>query len=594
MENYNYNPGVFGSNFNWWIGQIVDSSFWKDNVYPTKYSDPKLIPGWGRRYKVRIIGLHDIGAKEIPSEQLPWAQIIYPVTAGGGQGESYQSPNLRTGNMVFGFFFDGPDMQVPVILGVIGNNSKNELSMTSEDGRFDSNNAGANLATSAYSTPKDVVNEDIQERIPLSPDEGLTTKKPGSVPDVNQFKVKDFLETDEGKEEEKRIDNETNILDLSLKDAKEYKDKLLENLARQFSVRSNSAKVPATPGATRESVDNPHEKNVAQAKQTNIGVTKIPFIHPSENKVESSIKAIQTTLDNLLSTINNYIHTFQSYIDQASNLISDITSEIKKAARQMAKYMKVLMNKMREYLMKILNKAMAEVVSLLPQSLAHEFADIKQEVLDLIYCLFNKLLDKMDELLANLLIEALDIAGLEEKARKSVNNDKPYYTTTNESASMCYTENVVSSVIKIAADEIDDQIEILLNNVDKYANLAQEQLAQVDDQLENVSSIIENIQSSIADAAAFMNINANIFGCDIGVTVTMADFYSLSGGSAQPQYARVPSRETIEKSIEKPIFTPELEDTIPFAVPSPGQPTIKYRNSNGVQAVKDKTENDDE
>ena len=89
----------------------------------------------GRRYKVRIIGLHDQGENEIPSDQLPWAQIMYPVTGGGGQASSGQTSNLRQGMMVFGFFLDGQDQQIPVIMGVMGNNSQTPLATAIGDSR---------------------------------------------------------------------------------------------------------------------------------------------------------------------------------------------------------------------------------------------------------------------------------------------------------------------------------------------------------------------------------------------------------------------------------------------------------------------------
>ena len=123
-----FNPGFLGSNFDWWIGQVVNDKNWKDNQLPSKHQDPSENPGWGYRYKVRIIGLHDRDEESIPSDQLPWAQVMYPITAGGGQQGSSQTPNIRQGNFVFGFFLDGSDMQVPVIMGVLGNNAKTKLS----------------------------------------------------------------------------------------------------------------------------------------------------------------------------------------------------------------------------------------------------------------------------------------------------------------------------------------------------------------------------------------------------------------------------------------------------------------------------------
>ena len=78
-----FNPGFLGANFLWWVGQVVDDSTWRENILSGKYEDKNSIPGWGRRYKVRIIGLHDQGQETIPDDQLPFANVMYPVTAGG-------------------------------------------------------------------------------------------------------------------------------------------------------------------------------------------------------------------------------------------------------------------------------------------------------------------------------------------------------------------------------------------------------------------------------------------------------------------------------------------------------------------------------
>ena len=144
-----FNPGFLGASFNWWIGQIADDSTWRDNIIPGKFENQDAIPGWGYRYKVRIIGLHDQGETEIPSNQLPWAQVMFPITAGGGQTSSSQTPNIRQGNMVFGFFLDEKDQQVPVIMGVLGNNQQTTLATTIGNNRVTNQNPGS-LATSGY------------------------------------------------------------------------------------------------------------------------------------------------------------------------------------------------------------------------------------------------------------------------------------------------------------------------------------------------------------------------------------------------------------------------------------------------------------
>ena len=114
-----FNQQFLGQGFNWWIGQVSDDSYWRDNINPTKFKDKKSIPGWGYRYKVRIFGLHDAGEGGIASKDLPWANIMYPVTAGAYLQSSGQTPMIRQGNIVFGFFLDGPEQEQPVILSLI-------------------------------------------------------------------------------------------------------------------------------------------------------------------------------------------------------------------------------------------------------------------------------------------------------------------------------------------------------------------------------------------------------------------------------------------------------------------------------------------
>ena len=111
-----FNPGFLGNGFNWWIGQIPADGTWRDNIESGIYKEKDTNRGWGYRYKVRIIGLHDQGQTSIPDEELPWANVMYPISGGGYQAFAGSTPALRQGNMVFGFFADGPDMQVPIIM----------------------------------------------------------------------------------------------------------------------------------------------------------------------------------------------------------------------------------------------------------------------------------------------------------------------------------------------------------------------------------------------------------------------------------------------------------------------------------------------
>ena len=119
--------------FIWWIGQVVSEEKWSGNLPGYRTSTTSDHKGFGERYKVRIMGYHTANKKELTDEQLPWASVMYPVTAGSGGAGTWSSASLRQGSFVFGFFLDGEDAQQPVIMGVIGFNEYTALSKKDND-----------------------------------------------------------------------------------------------------------------------------------------------------------------------------------------------------------------------------------------------------------------------------------------------------------------------------------------------------------------------------------------------------------------------------------------------------------------------------
>lgn len=91
------NNFVGQNNFIWWVG-IVENRV-----------DPLAIG----RCQVRIFGWHSEKTNELPTSGLPWAQPLVPIN----------SPNnfstARVGDWVLGFFMDGEQAQMPVMLGIL-------------------------------------------------------------------------------------------------------------------------------------------------------------------------------------------------------------------------------------------------------------------------------------------------------------------------------------------------------------------------------------------------------------------------------------------------------------------------------------------
>jgi hypothetical protein len=97
--------------FRWWIGQIPPVESWDEQANNA---------GWGQRYKIRILGYHPLSESELPNDDLPWAQVMFPITSGTGAAKYAVNPKLRPGDIVIGFFLDGDNAQIPIIMGALG------------------------------------------------------------------------------------------------------------------------------------------------------------------------------------------------------------------------------------------------------------------------------------------------------------------------------------------------------------------------------------------------------------------------------------------------------------------------------------------
>lgn len=95
MENFSNRIGH--DNFVWWIGVVEDNR------------DPLFLG----RCRVRIFGTHDSNLDLIPTDSLPWATPLVPIT------NPISSASPANGEYVTGFFMDGLSSQAPVMVGVM-------------------------------------------------------------------------------------------------------------------------------------------------------------------------------------------------------------------------------------------------------------------------------------------------------------------------------------------------------------------------------------------------------------------------------------------------------------------------------------------
>ena len=89
--------------FRWFMGVV------EDRHDPEKAS----------RVRVRCFGYHDDDLEKIPTEDLPWAQVMAPTDSPSMAGMGNTPHFLVEGSHVFGFFLDANSMQRPMVLGSI-------------------------------------------------------------------------------------------------------------------------------------------------------------------------------------------------------------------------------------------------------------------------------------------------------------------------------------------------------------------------------------------------------------------------------------------------------------------------------------------
>ena len=69
------------------------------------------------RVRVRCLGYHTENKEQLPTEDLPWAHPLLPITSSGVSGLGQTPLGLVEGSWVIGFFRDADTKQDAVILG---------------------------------------------------------------------------------------------------------------------------------------------------------------------------------------------------------------------------------------------------------------------------------------------------------------------------------------------------------------------------------------------------------------------------------------------------------------------------------------------
>lgn len=557
-----FNSGFLGEHFNWWIGQIAEDSTWRDNILPGKFESKDQISGWGRRYKVRIIGLHDQETTILPSDQLPWAQVMYPVTAGSGQAASATSA-LRQGNFVFGFFLDGADKQVPVIMGVLGNSAQTQLGVKNGNkgfvpltgfNRVDDPDPDPNISVPdnslAITKPKDA--EQSQECSPVPT--GSTLDKYG-LPYGKATKVQ--------LQDIQSASREASARNLTGSAFDEFVKNAVQNGIKNRCEQENSTTSSAKPGATIEQPDNTHQQSVADVKKNDLYHRKTILMSPCDI-TNSALKAMQVIIENLTNDINKYLNAAISYIDAATNVLSQIQTLISNAACEIAKYMKIIFDKIMEYVLKKINKTLSPTVGLLYPNQRHRYLDIKEKITQLIYCLYQKITNNLCALIQSILDSELD--------KKTVPPE-----TSSPTTPICSVENLTGAVISANMDEMNQGIDDVLASINQFLSDITSELSEISGALKNISGLISSISTNLTSALSFTNISLSIFGCDITPNCAASSYYTLQIGSGDAKDCQFPKFPNVDIAAQKISIKPPKIGNLQFATPSVSVPDVNVQ-----------------
>ena len=324
-----FNPGFLGGSFYWFIGQVADDSTWRENQNPNKFEKVEDMPAWGYRYKVRIIGHHDQDESDVTAEQLPWAQVMYPVTAGTGHGGSYQTPAIKQGSFVFGFFLDGKDQQTPIIMGCLGNNAKTKL----ERKQGTEGSGGKNF------TPISFFSQML-------------------IPEPNEEKkLKD------GDLAPKQAGNEA------------YSSPSKENITKESS-DANNLKTTAD------------EKTDAVLEEKHTLGCPNPDTQSDTKNIQTVIQTLTAKIEEFQMSLRDADLAAGLPIVENNK---DIDAAIESASEEMSKFMKGTMNKLQQFTTKQFNEKLAPLENLAPPSHSLELLNKKVEGLEKIACMFNGL-----------------------------------------------------------------------------------------------------------------------------------------------------------------------------------------------------------
>jgi len=367
--------------FVWWIGQVAPAKVWRDEK-----SDIDTKNSWAYRCKVRIIGSHTFNRTVLADDDLPWAHVMANTNTGSAQGGFGSTHNLVGGETVFGFFLDGDDGQQPVIVGCIYRNESVksiEYNETDDGYKPFKGNTGKLLQTAIQIKPRNIAN--LTEPPTGEPPASPSTSSP----------------TDPAPPDKEREKETNNGADQLL--TEDYGGVMFDKMTDITIVNENGCD------------DNPIGK-----------ITRI--------------------LQDFIAFVNGIEKYIDAYVDPVVNVIVDIKYQVSRFASLLVGAVKLIVNNMRTAIIKLVGCLFSEFIgSLVPLPQQKPISEATQRILDIIFCLFEKLLPFLLDFITNLLNNMIG---------KAIN------------APLCAAEELTAGILAKLIEKIEELLEPIMSGLD--------------------------------------------------------------------------------------------------------------------------------
>jgi len=399
--------------FIWWIGQVADPSVWRNEKVNINNEEG----AWSYRCKVRIIGYHSFDRNELDDKDLPWAHILTSASDGApGQGGFGKTPLLIGGESVVGFFLDGEEAQQPVVMGTFHRSPMVENidnpnpfePFTGFKGPFASGNSPQ--ATRERATT-----------------DGTTKEVPEKLGEGSQFTM--FQNANFGIDAEGTLDLDAGFAPIT-SDGSDLAGSAW-NLAAKVKFR-----------------DRLFYGDRAEALFLN-EFKKTGKVTGDNGCGDNILAQIKNALETFIQTVNGLQQTALGFIDPVRNIIVDIQSTVSSVARLIATLMKFTINAMRDNIFKLIGKLFKVLGITIPSPLQLPISEATKNILNIIFCIFEKLFGPLMDFIMGLLNGLLG---------KTPNIPR------------CAAEEITGSLINKIADMIQDALAAVMSGLDWLAS----------------------------------------------------------------------------------------------------------------------------